>query len=376
MKKTVFPLIIGFALLLTACSKPIKNETITLKNAFNGKFLVGAAMNEEQINGTDTASVALIKNQFNSIVAENCMKIENLQPQQGVFDFALADKFVEFGEQNDMFIVGHTLVWHSQVPAWLFIDKNGNEVSRDTLIERMRKHITTVVGHYKCRVDGWDVINEGIDDVSGLRKSKWLQIIGEDYIELAFQFAHEADPDAQLYYNDYSMFQPNKREETVKLVKKLQEKDIRIDAVGMQAHYGLGYPDLDEMEKSIVAFSALGVKVMFTEFDISVLPYPDRNTSAEISRNYKLKAEYNPYPNSLPDSVQDALTKHYTNIFSVLLKHSESMSRVTFWGVNDKQSWRNNWPVAGRTDYPLLFDRNNQPKPAYFEIIKLAETTH
>lgn len=366
------------ALVLIACNQTNnKKETKqdSLKQAFEGKFVIGAALNTMQVNGSDPKVTELIEKHFNSIVAENCMKSESLQPEQGVFNFKDADDFVAYGEKHHMFIVGHCLVWHSQAPNWLFVDAQGNDVSRDTLIARMKNHIQTVVGRYKGRVHGWDVVNEAISDSAGLRNSKFLQIIGPDYIELAFQFAHEADPDAELYYNDYAMNKANKRAEALKLAQNLIDKGIRIDGIGMQGHYGLMYNVFDEVEQSILAYSGLGLKVMITELDVTVLPNPNKAITAEISQNHELKAEYNPYENGLPDSVAQELTDYYTRLFTIYLKYSDKISRVTFWGVNDGQSWRNYWPIHGRVDYPLPFDRNYEPKPMVEKIIKLATET-
>jgi len=347
-----------------------------LKEAYKDKFLVGVAINKNQLSEESSKTLELVKTQFNSIVAENCMKSESVQPHQGRFIFDDSDKFVEFGEANNMFIIGHTLVWHSQTPEWLFIDKNGNDVSRDTLISRMKSHIYTVVGRYKGRVQGWDVVNEAISDNGGLRNSKWMQIIGPEYIELAFRFANEADPEAELYYNDYSMYKPDKRDEAVKIAKNLITKGIRVDGIGMQSHYGLTQDVFNELENSISAYSDLGLKVMVTELDVTVLPFPDKKITADISENFEFKAEYDPFKGGLPDSVQARLTDYYYRLFEIYNKHSDKISRVTFWGVNDGQSWRNNWPVEGRTDYPLIFDRRNRPKPAFDAIIELSKSSY
>lgn len=340
-----------------------------LKEAFEGKFYIGTALNTNQITEKDTASCKLIKEQFSAIVAENCMKSGPIQPQEGVFNFALADQFVNFGEKNQMFITGHTLIWHAQAPRWFFKDSLGNDVSREILIERMRNHIYTVVGRYKGRVKGWDVVNEAIEDNGLYRKSKFYQIIGEDFIKLAFQFAYEADPDAELYYNDYSMAIPEKRNGVVDMVKKLREQGVKIDGIGMQGHIGLDYPDINEFKQSIEAFAALGVKVMITEMDISVLPMPDFRVGAEVSANFEYQKKLNPYSEGLPDSVNTAFEKRYLDFFRLFLEHRDVISRVTLWGVNDGNSWKNNWPVRGRTDYPLLFDRKNQAKPIVEKII-------
>jgi Beta-1,4-xylanase len=362
-------------MLVSACNlaKSANNES-GLKDALKDKFLIGVAMNKDQITGHDSIGDELIAKNFNSIVAENCMKIESLQPNEGDFDFALSDLFVKFGEQHNMFIIGHTLIWHSQAPKWFFVDKNGNTVSREVLIERMRKHITTVVKRYKGRVKGWDVVNEAINDDGTFRESPFYKIIGEDYIKLAFQFAHEADPDAELYYNDYSMAMEGRRNGVVKMVKKLQAEGVKISAIGMQGHFMMDYPTLSEYEKSIVTYTALGVKVMVTEMDITVLPFPDNKGGADVSLNYQYDAKINPYKDKLPDSVESALYNRYADFFRLFLKHSDKISRITVWGLTDKDSWRNDWPVKGRTDYPLLFDRNYKPKPIVKTIIKEANS--
>jgi len=351
----------------------IPEQASTLKDAFNGKFYIGTAMNTPQIKGQDTAAVNVIKEQFSAIVAENCMKSGPMQPKEGEFDFTLADQFVDFGVQNNKFITGHCLVWHAQAPRWFFTDSLGNQVTPEVLKERMKRHIYTVVGRYKGRVKGWDVVNEAIEDDGSYRKSKYFQILGEDFIKYAFQFAHEADPDCELYYNDYSEAIPAKRDGIAAMVKKLKDQGIRIDAIGMQCHIGLDYPSLEDYEKAIQTYSALGVKVMVTEMDISVLPNPDRNVSAEISTSFEYKEKLNPYTQGLPDSARVALENRYLDFFKLFLKYDDAFSRVTVWGVSDANSWKNWFPVRGRTDYPLLFDRKNQPKSVVPLLIELAK---
>lgn len=339
-----------------------QNKTKGLKDIFQGKFYIGAAMNTWQITGKDTASIRIIKQQFNTITAENCMKCGPLQPVEGKFNFTLSDQFVEFGLQNHMFIVGHNLVWHSQAPRWFFVDDKGNDVSREVLISRMKTHIQTVVGRYKGKVNGWDVVNEAILDDGSWRQSKLYTIIGPDFLKLAFQFAHEADPDAELYYNDYSMALPGRREGVVKMVKDLQKEGIRIDGIGMQGHLSMDFPKIEEFEKSILAFAALGVQVHITEMDISALPSPKNQQGADVDSSVDYKKELNPYTDGLPAEVETAHAKRYKEFFDLFVKHQDKIKRVTLWGVQDGQSWKNNFPVRGRTDYALLFDRNNQPK--------------
>lgn len=369
-KVKIFYILTLLFVALTGCA----NHKVTLKDALKDKFLIGVAMNEAQITEADSSSVAIIKNHFNSITAENCMKSEELQPVEGEFNFKLADQFVKFGEENNMYIIGHTLVWHSQAPKWFFTDATGKDVTREVLIERMKNHIFTVVGRYKGKVKGWDVVNEAFEDDGSWRNSKFYQIIGEDYIRLAFQFAHEADPDADLYYNDYSMSHEGRRNTVVKMVKDLKSQGVRIDGVGLQGHMDMVFPDLDEFEKSMLAFAETGVKLMITELDVTVLPRPGIDVGAEISASFEYQQKLNPYAEGLPDSVSIALNNRYNDIFKLFLKHSDILERVTLWGVYDGQSWRNNWPVRGRTDYALLFDRNFQPKPVVKTIIEEAET--
>ena len=372
-------LLLGVASVCVACSST-KSQTAktsasatTLKDAFANKFYIGTALNLNQIwERTDKAN-DVVETHFNSIVAENCMKSENLQPQEGVFDFKDADKFVEYGEKHGMHIVGHTLIWHSQAPAWFFKDANGNDVSREVLIERMRKHIHTVVGRYKGRIHGWDVVNEAILDNGEFRKSKFYQIVGEDFIELAFKFAHEADQETELYYNDYSTALPAKREGIYKMVKQVLDKGGKVHGIGMQEHNGLDHPSIQETENSINRFASLGLKVMVTEMEISVLPHGRPNMGAEISDRVAYRKELNPYVDGLPADKMQQLGDRYKAFFALYLKHQDKIDRVTLWGVGDGDSWKNGWPVPGRTDYPLLFDRDYQPKPFVQDIINLAK---
>ncbi len=338
------------------------NSPKGLKDVFQGKFYLGTALNTGQINGKDTAAVRIIRQHFNSITAENCMKSALIQPQEGKFNFTLPDQFVEFGLQNQMFIIGHTLVWHSQAPKWFFVDAQGNDVTREVLISRMKSHIQTVVGHYKGKVKGWDVVNEAILDNGSWRESKFFKIIGPEFVKLAFQFAHEADPDAELYYNDYSMAMTGRRDGVVKMVKDLQKDGIRVDGIGMQGHCSMDFPKIEEFEKSILAFAGLGVQVHITEMDISALPSPKNQQGADVDAHVEYKQELNPYTAGLPEDAEKAHAKRYQEFFDLFLKHQDKIARVTLWGLSDKQSWKNNFPVRGRTDYPLLFDRNLQLK--------------
>lgn len=354
--------------LLAACSTGGNvREGATLKSAFGDKFLMGVALNEAQITGQDTAAIHIVRNHFNAIVAENCMKCEEIHPEEDRYDFMLADKFVAFGEANGMDIIGHCLIWHSQLADWFCVDKEGNDVSPEILKQRMKEHITTVVSRYKGRIKGWDVVNEAIVEDGSYRKSKFYEILGEEFIPLAFRYAHEADPDAELYYNDYGMDVPGRREGVVKLLRSLQQQGIRIDAVGMQGHMGMDYPRHEEFEKSMLAFAETGVKVMVTEWDMS--PLPTISTTANVSDTTAYLRELNPYPIALPDSLSEAWNARMKSFFDLFVKHSDILTRVTLWGVTDGDSWKNDFPMHGRHDYPLLFDRNYQPKPIVNELI-------
>lgn len=372
LKKTIFLFI--SILVVTACSqaKKASNDATTLKDAFKDDFLIGVAINSDQVAGADSVGQRLVLKQFNSLVAENCMKSEVIQPEKGKFDFKLADEFVNFGVKHHFHIVGHTLVWHSQAPKWFFVDDNGNPVSRDTLIQRMKTHIFTVMQRYKGKVNGWDVVNEAINDDGSWRESPFYKIIGKDYVKLAFQFAHEADPNVELYYNDYSMAKPGRRASVVKMIKELKNEGIRVDAIGMQGHFTMDFPSVEELEKSINAFAATGCKVMVTEMDYSVIPFPSGSVTADVGFKAQYDPKLNPYPNGLPDSIAKIQRERYNAFFKIFLKHRDVISRVTVWGASDKNSWRNDWPIKGRSDYPLLFDRNYQPKPIVEDLIKLA----
>lgn len=342
-----------------------------LKDVLGKYCLIGVALNQWQSDGQDDQATAVVRRHFNAAVAENCMKSEVLQPAEGLFDFRLADKFVDYCEQNGLTPTGHCLVWHSQAPKWLFIDDGGRPVSREVLIRRLQSHIATVVGRYRGRILGWDVVNEAFEDDGSYRRSPLYNIIGEDFIEIAFRAAHEADPQAELYYNDFSMSKPGKREAVCRLVRQLKAKGLRIDAVGMQSHNGMDYPDLADYEQSIDAFAAEGVKVMMTELDLNVLPNPQQFGGASVEQHFEYQKRMNPYPDGLPDDVARQWESRYLDFFRLYAKHRHQISRITLWGVADHHSWLNNWPMRGRTNYPLLFDRQYREKPVVRKIIQL-----
>ena len=371
MKRLLLFLMIAGVLSGCSCSS---QEPQTLKDAFAGNFLIGAAINTNISSGQDTASIRVLKEHFNSITAENCMKSEKLRPENGVFFFDDADQFVRFGEENQMAIIGHCLIWHSQAPQWFFTDENGQDVSKEELIRRMEEHITTVVSRYKGKIKGWDVVNEAIMDDGSWRNTKFYEIIGEEYLKLAFQFARAADPDCELYYNDYSMAHEGRRNSVVKMVKDLQEAGVKVDGIGMQGHFDLIFPDINDFEKSLVAFAELGCKIHITELDMTVLPSPNPNVGADVAASFEYQQSLNPYADGLSEEIAQKWEARYLDFFKLFLKHHESVERVTLWGITDDVSWRNGWPIKGRTDYPLLFDRNHQSKPIVTELIRLGAT--
>ncbi len=356
------------ALIAAACAgnKSVTEEP-SLKSALGDKFLVGVAINTAQSSGQDTNGVKAIKKHFNSIVAENCMKNEVVHPAEDRYDFDKADEFIQFGEDNHMAIIGHCLIWHSQCAPWFCVDKDGNNVTPEVLKQRMKDNIYTVAGRYKGRVKGWDVVNEAILENGTYRKSKFYEILGEEFIPLAFQYAHEADPDAELYLNDYNMHCPDKRATVVKIIRDLKARGLRIDGIGMQGHIGMDYPELSEFEASMEAYAAEGMKVMITEFDMSALPTV--NQSANVSDRVEFQKKMNPYVDGLPDSVSVAWNNRLGQFLDLFIKHADYVDRVTVWGVSDGDSWRNNFPMPGRTDYPTFIDRKYQLKPALQKLV-------
>lgn len=345
-------------------------QQIQLKEFFNNNFLIGAALNDNHFFERDRRGVDIVHQHFNTITPENVLKWIIVHPELNKYDFTASDRFVEFGIKNDMTIIGHTLVWHNQTPNWVFEDAAGKLLSKEKLLDRMRDHIYAVVGRYKGKIKGWDVVNEAVLDDGSYIQSKWMKIIGEEYIIKAFQFAQEADPDAELYYNDFSVENIPKRNGVIKLVKMLQTAGIKVSGIGMQGHYLLDWPSIGQIDSTIKEFAALGVKVMITELDVDILPRPDHSKSAEITNRFEYQEKLNPYKKGVPEEKQQEFTKRYEELFRVFSKNSGLLTRVTFWGVDDGSSWLNGFPVPERTNYPLLFGRDGKPKPAFNAVVK------
>jgi endo-1,4-beta-xylanase len=363
-------IIISSGLLLASCAGAQKTGSSSrlpsLKETFKKDFLIGVALNAQQIEEKDPAAAELIPQQFSAVTPENIMKAEIIHPQWDKYNFDLADKIVEYGKKYDIKVNGHTLIWHSQLPAFVRVMKDADSVRR-----YFTDHITTVAARYDGKVYSWDVVNEALNEDGTMRKSIFLEKLGDDFVVEAFRLAQKAAPHTKLYYNDYNIEEPKKRAGAIALIKKIQAAGVRIDGVGIQGHWRAYNIPLADIEKSIQEFSALGIEVMFTELDLGVLPNPWDANVADVNRTAANSEKMNPYPNELPESMQVKLTKGYEDLFRLFLKYKGKISRITFWGVNDGQSWLNNWPIRGRTNYPLLFDRQFKPKPAFYKVIEL-----
>jgi endo-1,4-beta-xylanase len=347
--------VVVVAAAMVAVAPIVARQDAALKDLIGEGMVIGVAINQRQSDGVDAAAVAIITKQFNQISPENLLKFQSTHPAEDRYTFEAQDRYVQFGLDRKMHVIGHTLVWHSQTPAWVFQGRDGAAVDRTTLLARMRDHIHTVVGRYKGKIHGWDVVNEAIDEEGSLRKTPWLTAIGEDYIAKAFEFAREADPGAELYYNDFNLEKPAKRAGVITLVKDLRARGLRVDGIGNQGHWRLDTPSIAEIEESLLDLHSTGLKVMYSEVDIILLPQAARGADPSVA---------NPYANGLPDDKQQALARRYADIFGIFIKHRKIVSRVTFWGLSDADSWLN----RGRANYPLLWDRQRQPKPAFYAV--------
>ena len=370
LNKPIFITFICGLICLIGCANKLVSEPsnkLSLGAHFKDLFYLGAAINENTILGLDPKSATIVNREFNTITPENSLKWMFIQPKPNKFNFKAADKYVEMGLKNNMYIVGHALVWHAQLADFMQNIDNSAEARK-----HVDNHINRLVSRYKGKIDAWDVVNEAFEEDGSLRASVFYKNMGENYIEEVFRITEKADPDADLIYNDYNLYKPEKRAAVLKMVKNFKSNGTKINGVGVQAHWDLKSPSLEEIEQIILDIHAEGVSVSFTELDISVLPNPWEMVGAEVTQNFsKFEGDpkMNPYPNGLPDAVQEKLAKRYQDIFNIFVKHSDKINRVTFWGVMDKHSWLNDWPIKGRTNYPLLFDRDYQPKVAYERLL-------
>ena len=363
-------LLIVMVMLTTALSAaPIVLDPAmpSLKKNYAPYFLIGTALGGMLPGAYSAREIALITSQFDVITPENCMKPRAIQPREGKFNFETADALLAFAEGHGLQVTGHCLLWHTSCPDWFFRDGD-HPASRALVLARMRTHIHTLVGRYRGRVKGWDVVNEAIDDGNAyLRKTSWSTLVGEDFIAKAFEFAHEADPRAELYYNDYGIEAPVKREKALRLIRELQGKGLRIDAVGIQGHWELDAVPFAEIEEAITAFHQAGVKVMITELDLDILRRPSHG--ANVAQTAPVLKDL--YPDGCPPELLARQAEQYGRLFRLLRTHADAVTRVTFWGLHDGRSWLNSWP-ARRTNYPLLFDRDCAPKPAFTATIQAA----
>ncbi|MCI2257110.1 endo-1,4-beta-xylanase [Domibacillus sp. PGB-M46] len=344
------------------------DATVQLDERYADSFDIGAAVEPSMLQGKDAE---VLKRHYNSLVAENVMKPINIQPEEGKFTFEEMDKIVEFAKENNMKLRGHTLIWHSQVPEWFFLDKEGNKMVDETdpkqreknkklLLKRVETHVKTIVKRYKNDISSWDVVNEVVDDNGELRNSPWYQITGTDYIKVAFETADRyAGKDAKLYINDYNTEIDPKRETLYNLVKELVEEGVPIDGVGHQAHIQIGWPSIAEIEKTINMFADLGLDNQITELDVSLYGWPP-------------KPAYPTY-DEIPASVFDRQAAHYDELFKLYEKLDDKISSVTFWGVADNHTWLNDraeqYNDGVGVDAPFVFDEDYNVKPAYWAII-------
>ena len=345
-------------------------QTASLKATFRNDFLIGAAVNTRQIEERDTTAARLIPAQFNALTPENIMKAEVIHPGWDRYNFELADKLVDYARKQGIHVNAHNLIWHSQLPRYVQRIKDV-----DSFRTWFTGHISAIAARYDGKVYSWDVVNEALNEDGTMRNSIFHKMLGDDFVVEAFRLAQKAAPHTKLYYNDYNIEQPAKRAGAIALIKKIQAAGVRIDGVGIQGHWRAANVPLKDIEESIRAFSALGIEVMFTELDLGVLPNPWDNTTAEVGQTAAYNANMNPYAGGLPDSVERMQADAYASLFRLFLAYKGKVTRITFWGVDDSGSWLNDWPIRGRTNYPLLFDRHGQPKRSFFSIIAIKNTT-
>jgi len=344
---------------------------VGLAGLFARDFQLGTALSNTTLLGQNPDLEALVAREFSAITAENAMKWEEVHPQANTWDWQRADHFVDFGQKHKMYTIGHTLVWHSQMPESVFVDDHGGLRPTAEVKKTMERHIDTLAGRYRGRIQAWDVVNEAVTDDGQWRQSHWYKSLGEDYFPRAFHLAREVDPQAELLYNDYNMTTPEKRDFALAQIARFRRRGMPIHGVGMQAHVHLSEPEIARLEASIETIAAAGLDVHITELDVDVLPQAYDYMGAEISTNFEYSEELNPFAEGLPQHVVDALAARYESLFRLFLKHKDKVRRVSLWGTTDAESWKNDWPVVGRTNYPLIFDREGKPKKAYHAIAGL-----
>lgn len=343
----------------TTRSATIIESNRGLKDYYKDYFIMGVAVSPRSLK-TDEAG--LILQQFSSITPENAMKMGPIHPKENEYFWKDADSIAAFAKRNKMKMRGHTLCWHNQTPGWLFKDSAGKQVTKELLLQRLKDHITTVVKRYKGTIYAWDVVNEAISDNKEeyLRNSLWYQVCGEEYIAKAFQFAHEADPGALLFYNDYNEIDPVKREKIYRLVKNLKDAGVPIHGIGLQGHWAVNEPNRSQLDSTMQRFAELGLKIQVTELDISV--YPKEHSARERK----------PGDNNIGFTIEKEQEQAavYKMCFKIFRKYRRHISAITFWNISDRNSWLDNFPVRNRKDYPLLFDKDLKPKKVFWEVVK------
>jgi endo-1,4-beta-xylanase len=334
------------------------SENKGLKDYYKDFFPIGVAVSPQVLAGPEKD---LIIKQFNSLTAENVMKMGPIHPEENRYNWEPADQIVNFAVANGMKMRGHTLCWHNQTTPWFFKNADGSQVDKETLLRRLKEHITQVVTRYKGKVYAWDVLNEVIDDSDSrfYRDSPFYQICGEEFIAKVFQYAHEADPDALLFYNDYNTEKPAKRDKIHKMVKQLIDAKVPIHGVGLQGHWNINDPSEKNLRESLKMFSSLGVAIQITELDVSVYPSEPGRREKKVEESDVFTAE-----------MEQKQIEKYKMAFGIFREFKSSITGVTFWNVTDKRSWLDNFPVRGRKNYPLLFDQQGLPKKAYWEVVK------
>lgn len=339
----------------------------TLKDAAGDSFQIGCPVGEIDLDNPPL--LEMILEEFNTITIETELMPFRLGEDESHYRFDRADRVLQWADAHDLPVYGHMLLWDYRTPNWMFTDASGNPLPREAGIANLRSYIQKVVTHYKGRLAGWNVVNEAISDSDDeyLKETSAYKSIGADYIELAFRFAAEADPDTPLYYNDYNIVVPEKRDKTLRLIRELQAKEVKIDAIGIQGHWLLGFPEIDWIHQAIEAYAATGIDVFITELDVDVLPRTVTGANMET-----VDEGPNPYPDYLPNSVQEELATAYHDFFAAIVAHPE-VKMITFWGSHDGRSWLNNFPITGRTNYPLLFDRELKRKPAHAAVLETFE---
>ena len=357
------------------------NAQTSLKDVYKDSFKMGVAIGRMQISGRIPQATDLVLQHFNSISPENDMKPEVIHPREDTWNFGPADDYCKFGRDHGMHVHAHTLVWHNQTPDFFWNHADGTPKSHDELVETMRSYIETVCRHFNGKVDSWDVLNEVIGEYGEYRDKGWIHAFGGDgelVARLAFQFAQQyCDPNIELYYNDFNAWRPAKVDGICKMVEMLRANGIRIDGVGMQAHWGLNYPKTEYIEQAIERYSALGLKVMITELDVDVLPVTKeaqvfgQSMSDPMYQLEEFMEFLNPYKDGLPDEVEDQHAQRYAELFQIFYKYRDKIDRVTLWGLQDGNSWKNGYPVARRTNYPLLFKRDYSPHKALDAVLRV-----